>query len=82
MTLDENMPLEEVMRRWPATIRVFLNYRMHCIGCPISCLHTARDAAREHGVELDRFLADLRNAAGTDPTPPAGPGAAFRNAEA
>jgi hybrid cluster-associated redox disulfide protein len=82
MTLDENMPLEEVMRRWPATIRVFLNYRMHCIGCPISSLHTARDAAREHGVELDRFLADLRNAAGTGPTPPAGPGAVFRNAEA
>ena len=26
----------EVMTAWPATIRVFLDFRMGCVGCPIS----------------------------------------------
>lgn len=74
MTLDENMPVEDVMRHWPATIRVFLDHRMHCIGCPISCLHTVRDACREHDVDPDVFLRKLRKATAVQQTAPTGPG--------
>ena len=54
----------EVMTARPATIRVFLNFRMGCIGCPISAFHTVDDACSEHGVDRDEFLAALR--AGAD----------------
>jgi hybrid cluster-associated redox disulfide protein len=54
--------VDHVMREWPATIRVFLRYRMHCIGCPIGCFHTVADACREHRVECGTFLAELRSA--------------------
>ena len=50
----------EVMTARPATIRVFLNFRMGCIGCPISAFHTVDDACGEHGVDRDEFLAALR----------------------
>jgi hybrid cluster-associated redox disulfide protein len=50
------------MRRWPATIRVFLKYRMHCVGCPIACFHVVADACREHGADCESFLSDLRAA--------------------
>jgi hybrid cluster-associated redox disulfide protein len=50
----------EVMMARPATIRVFLNFRMGCVGCPISALHTVDDACNEHGVDRDEFLAALR----------------------
>jgi hybrid cluster-associated redox disulfide protein len=53
----------EVMTTRPATIRVFLDYRMGCVGCPISGFHTVDDACKEHGVDRDEFLAALRAAA-------------------
>lgn len=52
-------PVDEIMRRWPATIRSFLDHRMNCPGCPIACFHTVADACREHHVEPDVFLRDL-----------------------
>ena len=53
----------EVMTARPATIRVFLDFRMGCVGCPISAFHSVDDACREHGVDRDEFLAALRAAA-------------------
>jgi hybrid cluster-associated redox disulfide protein len=55
--------VDDIMRRWPATLRVFLDHKMHCVGCPIACFHTVDDACREHGADRARFLADLRAAA-------------------
>jgi len=53
----------EVMTARPATIRVFLDFRMGCVGCPISAFHTVDDACKEHGVDRHKFLAALRAAA-------------------
>jgi len=60
MPLDHTTLVDDIMRRWPATIRVFIDHRMHCVGCPIACFHTVDDACREHGVDRVRFLDDLR----------------------
>ena len=51
--------VDDVMRGTPQTIRVFLEFRMRCVGCPIACFHTVDDAAREHGVDRDAFLKAL-----------------------
>ena len=40
LPIDFEMTVDEVMRRWPATIRVFLDFRMGCVGCPIGGFHT------------------------------------------
>jgi hybrid cluster-associated redox disulfide protein len=55
--------VDDVMRDEPSTIRVFLDFKMRCVGCPIACFHTVDDACREHGVDRDRFLAALGSAA-------------------
>jgi hybrid cluster-associated redox disulfide protein len=60
--ISYTMPVDDVMRRWPVTIRVFLNYKMGCVGCPIACFHTVDDACREHGVERAAFLSSLQEA--------------------
>ena len=52
--------VDDVMRGSPATIRVFLEFKMGCVGCPIACFHTVDDACREHGVDRDAFLNALR----------------------
>jgi hybrid cluster-associated redox disulfide protein len=62
MSLEPTDLVDDVMSRWPSTIRVFLRYRMGCVGCPIGCFHTVADACREHAVDCGAFLADLRTA--------------------
>lgn len=52
-----------VMTDRAATIRVFLDFRMACVGCPIAAFHTVGDACQEHGIDHHRFLAALRAAA-------------------
>jgi hybrid cluster-associated redox disulfide protein len=66
--IDPDMPIDEIMRRWPATIRVMIRYRMLCIGCPIGIFHTVTDAAAAHAVDEAAFSADLLAAMRMDPT--------------
>jgi hybrid cluster-associated redox disulfide protein len=61
VTLD--MPVDDVMRRWPDTIRVFLDFRFMCVGCPIACFHTVEDACREHKTDAGSFVAALNSVA-------------------
>jgi hybrid cluster-associated redox disulfide protein len=58
-TIDPDMPVDEIMRRWPSTIAVMIRHGMLCIGCPIGGFHTVSDACREHGVAEAVFLAEL-----------------------
>jgi hybrid cluster-associated redox disulfide protein len=62
MTIGFDTLVGDVMRDEPSTIRVFLDFKMRCVGCPIACFHTVDDACREHGVNRDRFLAAVRSA--------------------
>ncbi len=63
MPVAAHFVVDDVMSREPATIRVFLDFKMGCVGCPIACFHTVADACREHGVDQDQFLAALKGAA-------------------
>jgi hybrid cluster-associated redox disulfide protein len=60
MPIEPTDLVDDVMRRCPATIRVFLRHRMRCVGCPIARFHSVDDACREHGADPTRFLSDLR----------------------
>lgn len=47
-----DMSVANIMKRWPQAIRVFLDWHLHCVGCPIARFHTLEDSAREHGCEI------------------------------
>ena len=55
-----DMTVDQVMSRWPASIRVFMDFRMGCIGCPIASFHSVGEASREHKIDGDAFLLALR----------------------
>lgn len=63
--------VSEIMQRWPATIAVFLDLQMHCVGCPIGAFHTLADAAFEHGLSLEELATEI--AAAIDGETRAGP---------
>jgi hybrid cluster-associated redox disulfide protein len=63
MALQSHLLVEDVMSRWPAAIRVFLDFKLGCVGCPIAGFHDVDDACREHGIDRDAFLGALMKAA-------------------
>lgn len=58
------MSLSEIMSRWPATIRLFLELRLLCVGCPIAPFHSVVDAAEEHGLDVAVLIAAIEARAG------------------
>lgn len=58
-TLDPDMTVDEIMRRWPATIRVMIRNRMLCVGCPIGSFHTVIDACTAHDIDVEAFAQEL-----------------------
>ncbi|WP_374304271.1 DUF1858 domain-containing protein [Ferrovibrio sp.] len=64
MAIGPDDIVDDVLHRRPAVIRVFLDHRMRCVGCPIACFHSIEDACRAHGIPPDPFLSALRQAAG------------------
>jgi hybrid cluster-associated redox disulfide protein len=60
MPIEPDQTVDEVMRRWPETIRVFLDWRMHCVGCPVASFHSVATACLEHDVDQADFMAALR----------------------
>ena len=62
-TLTPDMTVDQVMKRWPASIRVFMDFRMGCVGCPIATFHSVDEARREHGIDAADFLSALQRVA-------------------
>ena len=60
--VDPDMPVDEIMRRWPSTIAVMIRHHMLCVGCPIGPFHTVTDACAEHGVDERLFVQELISA--------------------
>ncbi len=63
MPIDSDDLVDEVMRSYPTTIRVFLDFKMACVGCPMAGFHTVDDACAEYGIERSAFLKALRDTA-------------------
>lgn len=68
--LDPDLPLDDMMRRWPSTIPVMLRHRFLCVGCPIAPFHTLVDACREHGANLDAVTNEVEEAVRISGSPP------------
>ena len=66
---DPELSVDEIMRRWPATIGVMIRNRFLCIGCPIGPLHTVAEACLAHGVDEAVFRAELVRAMESDENP-------------
>ncbi len=54
--------VNEVMRKWPQTVWVFVQHGMACPGCAVGDFHTVEEAALEYQIPLKAFLAELCNA--------------------
>jgi hybrid cluster-associated redox disulfide protein len=59
MEITAFMKIEEVVRRYPETIRVFDRYGVACLECCGAEVDSVERGARIHGIDLDQLLREL-----------------------
>lgn len=60
-TITKEMSIGEVLRLDFATSRIFLEFGMHCFGCPHAAAESIEQAGVVHGIDVDA-LVDALNA--------------------
>jgi hybrid cluster-associated redox disulfide protein len=59
MQITKDMTIEEVVQRFPETIRVFSQYGVGCLGCSAAQYDNVEQGAVVHGVDADRLVEEL-----------------------
>ncbi len=61
MAITKDMGIMEVINQYPATIEIFMNSGMGCIGCAAAHFENIEQAAMVHGLDLDALMEDLNS---------------------
>jgi len=54
--------ISEVIKKYPQTAQIFLEYGLHCIGCAFAKDETIEEAAKIHQVNLNDLILSLNRA--------------------
>lgn len=59
MKVNEQMSIGEVLRMDSNTAEIFMNFGMHCLGCPHATAEPIRDACAAHGTDAKALVEKL-----------------------
>lgn len=71
MPITKDMPIGEVVQRYPQTVPVFLQHGLFCFGCAVAQFENLEQGALAHGIDTDALLADLNKVAAEQDEPAA-----------
>jgi hybrid cluster-associated redox disulfide protein len=54
--VTKDMTIAEVLRLDEGTAPIFMQYGMHCLGCPVSTGESIEQAAAVHGIDADELI--------------------------
>lgn len=57
--VNKHMSIGEVLRIDRMTAPIFMQYGMHCLGCPHATAESLEDAGAVHGIDVDALVDDL-----------------------
>ena len=63
MKITKDMTIAEVLEKCPDTGKVFVQHGLHCAFCPLASQESIGLAAKAHGLNLKKLLADLNKIA-------------------
>jgi hybrid cluster-associated redox disulfide protein len=61
-TITRDMPIGDVVQKYPQTIEVFLKHGLMCFGCAIARFENVEQGAMAHGISVDALINDLNAA--------------------
>ena len=59
--ITKEITIGEVIKKYPKSAFVFIDYGLHCVGCPAALEETIKEAAKLHQIDLVKFLRDLNS---------------------
>ena len=59
MTIDKNMSIGQVLNLDRGTAPIFMEFGMHCLGCPHATVESLADACAAHGADVNRLVEKL-----------------------
>jgi len=57
--VTKDMTIAEVLRIDAGTAPIFMQFGMHCLGCPISTGESIEEASAVHGIDADELIEAL-----------------------
>lgn len=63
--ITKDMAISDVLDKHPDTAEIFFRHGMHCLGCAAANFENIGEAAKAHGIDLDKLLVDLNSGLGT-----------------
>ena len=61
MTVDKNMPISQVLNMDRGTAGIFMEFGMHCLGCPCAAAESLEQACAAHGANVDELVHQLND---------------------
>ena len=58
-TVDKSMSIGQVLSMDRGTASIFMNFGMHCLGCPHATAESLEDACAAHGSDPDALVEKL-----------------------
>ncbi|UCE24873.1 MAG: DUF1858 domain-containing protein [Candidatus Zixiibacteriota bacterium] len=60
--ISKDMPIGEVVEKYPQTVEVFLRHGLMCFGCAVARFENLEQGAMAHGINVELLLKDLNAA--------------------
>jgi hybrid cluster-associated redox disulfide protein len=60
--ISREMPIGEVVQKYPQTVEVFLRHGLMCFGCAIARFENLEQGAMAHGIDVETLVKDLNAA--------------------
>ena len=57
--ITKDMPIGDVVNKYPQTSEVFMKHGMHCLGCAIAHFENIEQGCEAHGIDVKKLISDL-----------------------
>ncbi len=54
------MSVKELFNSEPMLVKMFMELKLNCIGCPMDGFHTLEDVAKENNLDLDDLIGKIQ----------------------
>lgn len=59
MKITKDMTIEQVIKKYPDTVEVFIKNGFHCLGCAMASMETLEQGCEVHEIDVEKFLKEL-----------------------
>ena len=59
MAITKDMPIGQVVQRYPKTVEDFLRHGLMCFGCAVAQYENVEQGAMAHGIDVEALIKDL-----------------------